>query len=80
MEKNYRVHSHSFMKKKMFVTFTLQNLHFFFFFGGGGGGGGIAKSNKFSICPKKWKIHYFQASQNLGRVHPHYNVLEYWDT
>ena len=39
---------------------------------------GTPKYNKFSICPK-WKIHYFQVSQNLGRVQPHYNVLEYWD-
>ena len=40
---------------------------------------GTPKNNKFSICPK-WKIHYFQVSQNLGRVQPHYNVLDYWDT
>ena len=40
---------------------------------------GTPKNNKFSICPK-WKIHYFQVSQNLGRVQPHYNVLEYSDT
>ena len=39
---------------------------------------GTPKNNKFSICPKS-KIHYFQVSQNLGRVQPHYNVLEYWD-
>ena len=39
---------------------------------------GTPKNNKFSICPK-WKIHYFQVSQNLGRVQPHYNVLEYLD-
>ena len=39
---------------------------------------GTPKNNKFSIC-SKWKIHYFQVSQNLGRVQPHYNVLEYWD-
>ena len=26
---------------------------------------GTPKNNKFSICPK-WKIHYFQVSQNLG--------------
>ena len=39
---------------------------------------GTPKNNKFSICPK-WKIYYFQVSQNLGRVQPHYNVLEYWD-
>ena len=39
---------------------------------------GTPKNNKFSIC-YKWKIHYFQVSQNLGRVQPHYNVLEYWD-
>ena len=38
---------------------------------------GTPKNNKFSIC-SKWKIHYFQVSQNLGRVQPHYNVLEYW--
>ena len=37
---------------------------------------GTPKNNKFSIC-SKWKIHYFQVSQNLGRVQPHYNVLEY---
>ena len=37
------------------------------------------KNNKFSICPK-WKIDYFQVSQNLGRVQPHYNMIEYWDT
>ena len=35
---------------------------------------GTPKNNKFSICPK-WKIHYFQVSQNLGRVQPHYNLL-----
>ena len=40
---------------------------------------GTPKNNKFSIC-SKWKIHYFQVSQNLGTVQPHYNVLEYWDT
>ena len=40
---------------------------------------GTPKINKFSICPK-WKIHYFQVSQNLGRAQPHYNVLEYWDS
>ena len=40
---------------------------------------GTPKNNKFSICPK-WKIHYFQVSQNLGRVQPHYNLFEYWDT
>ena len=40
---------------------------------------GTPKNNKFSICPK-WKIHYFQVSQNLSRVQPHYNMLEYWDT
>ena len=40
---------------------------------------GTPKNNEFSIC-SKWKIHYFQVSQNLGRVKPHYNVLEYWDT
>ena len=40
---------------------------------------GTPKNNKFSICPK-WKIHYFQVSQNLGRVQPHYNGYEYWDT
>ena len=40
---------------------------------------GTPKNNKFSICPK-WKIHYFQMSQNLDRVQPHYNVLEYSDT
>ena len=40
---------------------------------------GTPKDNKFSICPK-WKIHYFQVSQNLDKVQPHYNVLEYWDT
>ena len=40
---------------------------------------GTPKNNKFSICPK-WKIHYFQVSQNLGRVQPHYSVLDYWDT
>ena len=39
---------------------------------------GTPKNNEFSICPK-WKIHYFEVSQNLGRVQPHYNVLEYWD-
>ena len=39
---------------------------------------GTPKNNKFSIC-SKWKIHYFQVSQNLGRVQPHYNVLEYLD-
>ena len=39
---------------------------------------GTPKNNKFSICPK-WKIHCFQVSQNLGRVQPHYNVLEYLD-
>ena len=39
---------------------------------------GTPKNNKFSIC-SKWKIHYCQGSQNLGRVQPHYNVLEYWD-
>ena len=37
---------------------------------------GTPKNNKFSIC-SKWKIHYFQVSQNLGRVQPHYNVLKY---
>ena len=40
---------------------------------------GTPKNNKFSICPK-WKIHYFQVSQNLSRVQPHYNLFEYWDT
>ena len=40
---------------------------------------GTPKNNKLSICPK-WKIHYFQMSQNLGRVQPHYYVLEYSDT
>ena len=40
---------------------------------------GTPESNNFSICPK-WKIHYFQVSQNLGRSQPHYNLLEYWDT
>ena len=40
---------------------------------------GTPKNNKFSICPK-WKIHYFQVSQNLGRVQPHYNPFEYWYT
>ena len=39
---------------------------------------GTPKNNKFSIC-SKWKIHNFKVSQNLGRVQPHYNVLEYWD-
>ena len=39
---------------------------------------GTPKNNKFSIC-SKWKIHYFQVSQNTGRVQPHYNVLDYWD-
>ena len=39
---------------------------------------GTPKNNKFSIC-SKWKIHYYQMSQNLDRVQPHYNVLEYWD-
>ena len=39
---------------------------------------GTPKNNKFSICPK-WKIHYFQVFQNLGRVQPH-NLFEYWDT
>ena len=39
---------------------------------------GTPKNNKFSIC-SKWKIHYFQGSQTLGRAQPHYNVLEYWD-
>ena len=28
---------------------------------------GTPTNNKFSIC-SKWKIHYFQVSQNLGRV------------
>ena len=28
---------------------------------------GTPKNNKFSIC-SKWKIHYFQVSQNLDRV------------
>ena len=40
---------------------------------------GTPKNNKFSICPK-WKIHSFQVSQNLGRVQPHSNLLEYWYT
>ena len=40
---------------------------------------GTPKINAFSIC-SKWKIHYFQVSQNLGRVQPHYNLFEYWDT
>ena len=40
---------------------------------------GKPKNNKFSIRPK-CKIHYFQVSQNLGRVQPHYNLFEYWDT
>ena len=40
---------------------------------------GTPKNNKFSIC-SKWKIHYFWLSQNLGRLQPHYNVLEYWET
>ena len=35
---------------------------------------GTPKNNIFPICPK-WKIHYFQVFQNLGRVQPHYNVL-----
>ena len=39
---------------------------------------GTPKNNKFSIC-SKWTIHYFQVPQNLGRVQPHYNILEYWD-
>ena len=39
---------------------------------------GTPKNNKFSIC-SKWKIHYFEVSQNLGRLQPHYNVLEYLD-
>ena len=30
---------------------------------------GAPKNNKFSIY-SKWKIHYFQVSQNLGRVQP----------
>ena len=37
---------------------------------------GTPKNNKFSICPK-WKIHYFQVSQNLGRVQPQCNLFEY---
>ena len=40
---------------------------------------GTPKNNKFSIC-SKWKIHYFQVSQNLDTVQAHYNVLECWDT
>ena len=40
---------------------------------------GTPKNNKFSICPK-WKIHYFQVSQNSGRVQPQYYLFEYWDT
>ena len=40
---------------------------------------GTPKNNKFFIC-SKWKIYYFQVSQNLGRVQPHYNLFEYWDT
>ena len=40
---------------------------------------GTPENNKFSIC-SKWKIHYFQVSQKLGRLQPHDNVLEYWDT
>ena len=37
---------------------------------------GTPKNNKFSIC-SKWKIHHFQVSQNLGRLQPYYNVIEY---
>ena len=40
---------------------------------------GTPNNNKFSICPK-WKIDYFQVSQNSGRVQPHCNLFEYWDT
>ena len=40
---------------------------------------GTPKNDKFSICPK-WKIHNFQVSQTLGRVQPHYNLFEYWET
>ena len=39
---------------------------------------GTPKNNKFFIC-SKWKIYYFWVSLNLGRLQPHYNVLEYWD-
>ena len=39
---------------------------------------GTPKNNKFSIC-SKWKIHYFQVSQNLGTLQPNHVVLEYWD-
>ena len=39
---------------------------------------GTPKNNKFSIC-SKWKIHYFEVSQNIGIVQPHYDVIEYWD-
>ena len=35
---------------------------------------GTPKNNKCSICPK-WNIHYFQVSQNLGRVQPHHMCL-----
>ena len=40
---------------------------------------GTRKNNKISIC-SKWKINYFQVSQNLGTLQPNYNVLKYWDT
>ena len=40
---------------------------------------GTPRNNKFSIC-SKWKIDYFQVSQNLGALQPSYNVLEYWNT
>ena len=35
---------------------------------------GTPNNNKFSICPK-WKIQYFQVSQNLGSVQPHYIII-----
>ena len=64
-----RDHQHlHFNQRGHWMTFTLMCLSI-----------GTPKNNKFSIC-SKWKIHYFQVSQNLGRVQPHYNVLEYWDT
>ena len=56
-----------FSQKKLVLFITLKCLSI-----------GTPKNSKFSICPK-WKIHYFQVSQNLGRVQPHNNVLEYWD-
>ena len=40
---------------------------------------GTPKNNKFSIC-SNLENSLFKVFQNVGRLQPHYNVLEYWDT